>query len=111
MGFEISVGEKFASWVFCRCDLRLSDGPSATEVGRGLWVSTGDELPFKLNTWWRRQLGDIVANNLETESSFCLTAKQPSKDPRILDAEIVFLERRVWFFAWGVVLSASVIGR
>ncbi len=26
MGFEISVGEKFASWVFSRCDLRLPKG-------------------------------------------------------------------------------------
>jgi hypothetical protein len=70
-------------------------------------VSTGDELPFKLDTWWRRQLGDIVAGNLEKEFSFCLTVKQPSKDPRIIDAEIVFLERRVWFFAWGVALSVG----
>src|ERR1035437_555620 len=107
MGFEIGIGEKFASWVFCRCDLRLPDGLSATEVGKGLWVSTGDELPFKLDTWWRRQLGDIVADYLEKEASFCLTAKQPSKDPTIVDAEIVFLERRVRFFAWGVVLSVG----
>jgi hypothetical protein len=107
MGFEISVGEKFASWVFCRCDLQLPDGLTATEVGKGLWVAAGDELPFKLDDWWRRQLGEIVADHLEKESSFCLTAKQPSKEPRIIDAEIAFLERRVWFFAWGVVLSAG----
>jgi len=107
MGLEIGVGEKFASWVFCRCDLRVPDGLSATDVGKGLWVSTGDELPFKLDIWWRSQLGDIVADHLEKESSFCLTAKQPSKDPRTTDAEIAFLERRVWFFAWGVVLSVG----
>jgi hypothetical protein len=107
MGFRISVGEKFASWVFSRCDLRLSDGPPATEVGHGLWVSTGDELPLELDTWWHRQLGDIVADNLEKEFSFCLTAKQPSKNPRILDAEVSNLERRVAFFAWGVVLSVG----
>ena len=51
MGFEISVGEKFASWVFSICDLRLPDGLSASEVGRGLWVSAGDELPFELDAW------------------------------------------------------------
>jgi hypothetical protein len=107
MGFEISVGEKFASWVFSRCDLRLPEGLSATEAGQGLWVSTGDELPFKLDAWWRRQLGDIVADNLEKEFSFCLTAIQPSKNPTIFDAEIVLLERRAWFFTWGVVLSVG----
>ncbi|MGB3552606.1 MAG: hypothetical protein WA993_18145 [Candidatus Binatus sp.] len=107
MGLRISVGEKFASLVFTRCDLRLFGGPSATEVGHGLWVSTGDELPFELDTWWHRQLGDIVADNLENEFSFCLTAKQPSKNPRILDAEVSHLERRVAFFAWGVVLSVG----
>jgi hypothetical protein len=107
MGFEIGVGEKFASWVFCRCDLRLPYGLSVTEVGKGLWVSIGDELPFKLDTWWRRRLGEIVADHLEKESSVCLTTKQPSENPRIIDAEIAFLERRVWFFAWGVVLSVG----
>jgi hypothetical protein len=107
MGFEISVGEKFASWVFSRCDLRLPDGPSAMEVGGGLWVSTGDELPFKLDDWWRRQLGELVADNLEKEFSFCLTAKYPSENPRILDAEIAVLERKAWFFAWGLVLSVG----
>jgi len=108
MGFEISVGEKFASWVFCRCDLRLPDGPPATEVGSGLWVSTGDELPFNLDTWWRCQLGELVTDHLEKEASLCLTAKQPSRDPRTLDAEIVLLERKVWFFGLGVVLSVGV---
>jgi hypothetical protein len=107
MGFEISVGEKFASWVFSICDLRLPDGLSASEVGRGLWVSAGDELPFELDAWWRRQLGEIVADHLEKRSSLCLIAKQPSKEPRIIGAEIAFLERRVWFFTWGVVLSAG----
>src|SRR5260370_22257558 len=107
MEFEIGAGEKFASWVFCRCDLRLPDGLVAREVGKGLWMSTGGVLPFKLDSWWRRQLGDIVADYLEKESSFCLTAKQPSKEPRIIDVEIAFLERRVWFFAWGVVLSVG----
>jgi hypothetical protein len=107
MGFEIGAGEKFASWVFSRSDLRLPDGLSATEVAKGLWVSTGDELPFKLDAWWRRQLGDIVADNLESEFSFCLTAKQPSQSPRILDAEVSLLERRVDFFVWGVVLSVG----
>src|SRR5260370_1294670 len=107
MGFEIGEGEKFASWVFCRCDLRLPDTLNDMEVGPGLWVSSGNELPFRLDAWWRRQIGDIVANNLETESSFCLTAKQESKDPRTLDAEITLLERRVWFFAWGVALSVG----
>jgi hypothetical protein len=71
----------------------------------GLWVSRGDEPPFKLDTWWRRQLGDIVADYLENEFSFCLTAKQTSMNPRILDTEVSLLERRVAFFAWGVVLS------
>jgi len=78
------------------------------EVGKGLWVSTGDELPFKLDAWWRRQLGDLVTDYLEKESSFCLTAKQPSRDPRILDAETDLLERKVWLFVRGVVLSVGM---
>jgi len=108
MGFEIGVREKFASWVFSRCDLRLPDSPPVAEVGGGLWVSTGDELPFKLDDWWRRQLGELVADNVEKEFSFCLTAKCPSENPRILDAETAVVERRVGFFAWGLVLSVGV---
>jgi hypothetical protein len=110
MGFEVNIGEKFASWVFCRSDLRLPDSLPATEVGRDLWVvSSGNELPFKLDDRWRHQLGDIVANNLEKEFSFCLTAKQPSESPRILDVETSLLERRVWFFTWGIVLSVGAL--
>jgi hypothetical protein len=105
MAFEISVGEKFASWVCSRSDLRLPDALPATEVGRGLWVSAAEVLPFKLDTWWRDHLGSIVADNLENEFSFCLTAKQTSINPRILDAEVSLLERRAEFFAWGLVLS------
>src|SRR5208282_2082971 len=107
MGVEIGVGEKFACWVFSRSDLRLPDEPFEAEVGKGLWVSTGDKLPFNLDDHWRRQLGDIVADHLENKFSFCLTAKQPSKDPRTLDAEIDLLERRVWLFAWGVVVAVG----
>jgi hypothetical protein len=107
MGFEIGIGEKFASWVFCRSDLRLPDALPAMEVGRNLWVSTGDELPFKLDAWWRQQLGEIVSDLVEKDFSFCLTAKLPSKEPRILDAEVSLLEQRARFFAWGVVLSVG----
>jgi hypothetical protein len=78
--FEIRPGEKFACLVFSSFSLVRVDGPGVETFGDGYWVS--DEfpvkLPFPLDDWWRRQLGEFVVNQLEHRSNFVLLVRRPS---------------------------------
>lgn len=108
--FEIRPGEKFACLVFSSFSLVRVDGPGIETFGDGYWVS--DEfpvkLPFPLDDWWRRQLGEFVVNQLEHRSNFVLLVRRPSSQPRILNDENHFLKRRVEFLLWGLAISAGV---
>jgi hypothetical protein len=106
MKLQIEVGEKFATWVFCRSDLSLSGVPTF-EAGSGLWFSAMGRLPFELDQWWRRQLGELVAGYLEKEQSVCFIAKERSITPRILDDDTRVLERRVRWFVYGLLISVG----
>src|SRR5260370_16939793 len=96
MGLTIEQGEKFACVVFSGLNLALHEVPDPAEIGFGCWSSSN--LPFKLDTWWRRQLGDIVSDQLERLCTFVLLAKQPGapddpfvKKSRLLTTPLPFL--------------------
>jgi hypothetical protein len=80
--FEIQPGEKFAC-------MALSPGLSINCSGQklhflsgGCWVS--EDIPFKLDGCWQRQLGDFVSEQVKL-SPFVLTAKAQSAQPETLD--------------------------
>jgi hypothetical protein len=106
MGLTIEQGEKFACVVFSGLNLALNEVPDPAEIGFGCWSSSN--LPFKLDTWWRRQLGDIVSDQLERLCSFVLLAKQPGGSDDAFGEESRILRNRVLFLTWGLAVTAGV---
>jgi hypothetical protein len=66
-----------------------------------------EDLPFKLDGWWKRQLGEFVSEEVRL-SDFVLTAKAQSAQPENLDTENEILSVRLHFLLWGIAITVGV---
>ena len=66
-----------------------------------------EDLPFKLDEWWRCQLGEFVSEQIKL-SPFVLTAKAQSAQPENLNTENETLSGRLHFLLWGIAITAGV---
>jgi hypothetical protein len=84
-------------------ELKLEGASPAEQVGGELWALTG--ASFDVPTEWREWLGSIRAEEVAGCNLF-LASKLASATPDILDGENQILEKRVWHFYVGLLLSA-----
>jgi hypothetical protein len=103
-GFQIEVGEKFASLVLSPGVRTSFHTSKPISLGNGLWLS--ETPPLKLDRWLRCQLGEIICEFVRN-STFVLTAKQQSARPENLDIENQALCDRLHFFVWGMAITAG----
>ena len=75
------------------------DGPPA------LWASV--TLPFQLDDHWVQWLGSIRLEHL-TDANLFLITKAPSTAPDVLDEENAELERQIYWFHTGLLLSCRL---
>lgn len=106
MELAIEQDEKFACLAFSRLNIILDEVPDPFELGLGCWCS--GRLPFQLDSWWRRQLGDVVCEHLEQQCSFVLLAKQQTTSDDPFGDETEILKNRVMFLMWGLGVTAGV---
>ena len=78
----------------------FSEGPLSPELA----VLTKAE--FKIPSYWREWLGSIRAEEVEDCDLF-IFSKLNSKQPNVLDGENQTLQRRVWNFFIGLLLSST----
>lgn len=106
--FEIQPGEKFGCMAFSGFSIAIPDlsNEMLSSLTSDCWIS--QRLPFKVDDWWKQQLGKIIADRLERYSSFVLTVKLPSSQPEIVDADNAFLSDRLNFLLWGIAVLAGV---
>ena len=74
------------------------------EIVPGLWAWTDQRL--EVPPHWREWLGSIRAGEIEG-CNLVLLSKKPSATPGILDGENQLLQRRVWGFYIGLLLSST----
>jgi hypothetical protein len=104
--FEVQPSEKFACMVLSGLLLRFQRRSHEPHyLGRGCWASAN--LPFKLDDWCIRQLGEFIVGQLRMASDPVLTAKLSTLRPDLLDAENQLLCGRLRFLFWGM---AAVVG-
>lgn len=96
----ISNGEKYA---LVGLEVKLDGQNPPEQVAPALWVLTN--ATFDVSPEWREWLGSIRANQIATSNLF-LVSKVPSATPHVLDDENQSLERSVWCFYVGLLLSA-----
>ena len=97
---EIADGEKYA---LVGLEVKLEGQAPPEQVAPALWVLTN--ATFDIPPEWREWLGSIRADEVATNNLF-LVSKVASATPDVLDDENQSLERQVWHFYVGLLLSA-----
>ena len=96
----ITDGEKYA---LVGLEVKLERTPPPEQIAPNLWVLT--DTTFDVPSEWRKWLGSIRADEVASSNLF-LVSKLASETPGVLDGETQSLERRVYHFYVGLLLSA-----
>jgi len=96
----IADGEKYA---LVGLEVKLEGPPTPVQVAPNLWVLT--DTTFDIPSEWQKWLGSIRADQVASSNLF-LVSKLASATPGVLDGENQSLERRVYHFYVGLLLSA-----
>ena len=96
----IANGEKYA---VVALEVQLEGAMPPEKVATDLWCFTGARI--EVPSEWRDWLGGIRADEVGG-SNLLLVSKLVSAAPDILDGENQLLEKRVWRFYVGLLLSA-----
>jgi hypothetical protein len=97
----LADGEKYA---LIGLSVKIERSIPFREIAPGLWAWTDQRLD--LPTHWREWIGSIRAEEIE-ECNLGLLCKKPSARPSILDDENQLLQRGVWGFYIGLLLSSA----
>ena len=97
----IAEGEKYA---LIGLDVKIEHAIPFGEIAPGLWAWTDQKLDLPAD--WRTWIGSLRAEEIEG-CNFALLSKMPSKRPGVLDGENQLLQRHVWGFYIGLLLSSS----
>lgn len=95
----IADGEKYA---LVGLEVKLKGTPPPEQVAPNLWVLT--DTAFDVPTQWLEWLGSIRADEVARSNLF-LISKLAAATPGILDRESQSLQRGVWHFYVGLLLS------
>jgi hypothetical protein len=96
----LSDGEKYA---LIGLEVKIENAVPFQELETGLWAWTDQSL--KVPAHWREWLGSIRAAQIEN-CNLALLSRMPSQ-PEVLDSENQLLQRRVWGFYVGLLLSST----
>lgn len=97
----IAEGEKYA---LVGLTVELEGEPPPDKIAPGLWIFS--DKTFDVPTLWREWLGSIRVEEVEA-SNLLLVSKMASDTPDILDAENQALQKTVWNFYVGLLLSST----
>ena len=95
----IADGEKYA---LVGLEVKLEGAPPPEQVAPNLWVLTA--TTFDVPSEWQEWLGSIRADEVASSNLF-LISKLASAAPDVLDGENQSLQKRVWHFYVGLLLS------
>lgn len=84
--------------------VKIEQGIPMSQVEPGLWAWTDQKLDLPAD--WRTWIGSLRAEEVEG-CNFALLSKMPSAAPDVLDGENQLLQRRVWGFYIGLLLSSN----
>ena len=96
----IADGEKYA---LVGLAVKLEGPPPPEQIAPNLWVLT--DTTFDVPSEWQEWLGSVRADEVAASNLF-LVSKLASATPDVLDGENQSLERRVYDFYVGLLLSA-----
>jgi hypothetical protein len=94
-------GEKYA---LIGLKAKIEQHISFRQIVPGLWVWTDHR--FELPDRWRDWIGSIRADEIEN-CNLALLSKMPSSTVDVLDGENSILQKRVWSFYLGLLLSST----
>ena len=95
----IADGEKYA---LVGLEVKL-EGPPPEQIAPNLWVLT--DTTFDVPSEWQEWLGSVRADQVASSNLF-LVSKLASETPDVLDGENQSLQKRVYHFYVGLLLSA-----
>ena len=96
----LADGEKYA---LIGLEVKIERDIPYRELAPGLWAWTDQRLDVPAH--WREWIGSIRAEEIEG-CNLVLLSKMPSSTPGVLDGENQLLQRRVWGFYLGLLLSS-----
>jgi hypothetical protein len=97
----LADGEKYA---LIGMEVKIEQALPYRELRPGLWAWTDQSL--EVPSHWREWLGSVRADQIEN-CNFALLSKMASRTSEVLDGENQLLQRRVWGFYVGLLLSSN----
>ena len=97
----LADGEKYA---LIGLEVKIEQDIPYRELAAGLWAWTDQRLDVPAQ--WREWIGSVRAEEIEN-CNLILLCKIQSSRPNVLDGENQLLQRRVWGFYLGLLLSST----